>query len=105
MKWVTTVTCIWMACWLFVWGAGWGLKQPGMCAGEAALGCGFLALLALPLWGLGIVATPVVIVLWLVRLGRWMTRKREPEPRMGFRPPPPMPEPREQYTITGRRLR
>lgn len=105
MRWVTTVTVIWVACWLFVWGMSAGLRDPSVCQGEAALGCGLIALLMLPLLGLCVVATPVILAFWVVRLGRWVTRKPTTSPGVGYISSLPPPEKPAQYTITGRRLR
>lgn len=105
MKWVTTVTVIWVACWLFVWGMSAALSDPKVCQGEAALGCGLMAVLMLPLLGLCVVATPVVFAFWVVRLGRWVTRKRTQSPGVGYIAPLPPPVEPATYTITGRRLR
>jgi len=53
--------------------------------------------------------TPSVLlmfIMWAVVLCRWVLGgKRKPAPTVGFHDAPPPNEPREQFSITGRRLR
>jgi len=105
MRWVTTVTWVWIGLLLFMLANSWIVRQPESCKGEAALGCGLMALLGLLAFGLFLCATPVVFALWVARFARWVSHRRDKGPGIGYTAPPPAPEPRPQYTITGRRIR
>ena len=83
MRWVTTVTAFWIGLILFLHGAVW-LLQAASCKGEDAMGCGLLALMALPVWGLTVFSIPFLFALWVARFAYWVSHRGDQVQRIGY---------------------
>jgi hypothetical protein len=83
MRWVSTVTWFWVGLIVFMHGAVW-LLEHATCKGEAAMGCGLVALMAIPVWGLTVLSIPFLFALWLARLAYWVSHRGDEAGRIGY---------------------
>jgi hypothetical protein len=65
----------------------WLLGQAS-CKGDAAMGCGLVALMALPVYGLTLFSVPFLFALWLARCVYWVSHRGDERPRVGYVPRP-----------------
>jgi len=83
MRWVTTLTAFWIGLLLFLHGAAW-LLEHASCKGEAAMGCGLVALMVLPVWELTLFSIPFLFALWLARCVYWVSHRGDEGRRIGY---------------------
>ena len=105
MKRVTTVTLIWLGCWILAFllmAAHFAYYYPEKPVDGGTIYYHLALLLAAP----ALLGTPVVGILWVVRFFAWALHRADAPPHgVGFIAPPPSAEPPAQYTITGKRIR